>query len=117
VKLLTRHRRRKRAEPVDHTPEPAPPSPLDGAIPIGEVAWRKRVKVFGRVRSVRVRPWADVPTLECVLVDDTGGLTVVFLGRRSVAGIRPGTRMAVEGLAGAHHGNLAMLNPDYTLVG
>ena len=70
----------------------------------------------GRVRSVRVQPWADIPTLECTLVDDTGGLTVVFLGRRKIAGIHPGTRMTVEGVAGAHRDKLAILNPDYALL-
>lgn len=74
------------------------------------------MRVTGRVRSVRVQPWADVPTLECTLVDDTGGLTVVFLGRRKVAGIHPGTRMTVEGVTGAHHDKLAILNPEYALL-
>lgn len=83
---------------------------------IADVRWRAAVRVTGRVRSVRVQPWADVPTLECTLVDETGGITVVFLGRRKVAGIHPGTRMTVEGVAGAHHEKLAMLNPDYALL-
>lgn len=83
---------------------------------IGDVRWRKSVRVTGRVRSVRVQPWADVPTLECTLVDDTGGLTVVFLGRRKIAGIHPGTLMTVEGVTGAHHEKLAMLNPVYSLM-
>ncbi|HUR18627.1 MAG TPA: hypothetical protein VMZ51_06780 [Acidimicrobiales bacterium] len=65
---------------------------------------------------MRVQPWADVATLECTLVDDSGGITVVFLGRRQIAGIHPGTRMSVEGVAGAHRDKLAMLNPDYTLL-
>lgn len=65
---------------------------------------------------MRVQPWADLPTLECTLVDDTGGITVVFLGRREIAGIHPGTLLRVEGMAGSHHGKLAMLNADYTLL-
>ncbi len=65
---------------------------------------------------MRVQPWADVPTLECTLVDETGGITVVFLGRRKIAGIHPGARIRVEGVAGSHHEKLAMLNPDYTLL-
>ncbi|MBV8160339.1 MAG: DNA-binding protein, partial [Acidimicrobiia bacterium] len=43
--------------------------------------WRSRARVAGRVRSLRVQPWAGVPTLEGTLVDDTGGISVVFLGR------------------------------------
>jgi hypothetical protein len=57
-----------------------------------------------------------VATLEATLVDETGGITVVFLGRREVAGIHCGTRLAVEGMGGAHHGRLAILNPDYQLA-
>lgn len=93
------------------------PSPsVPDCSPIADVKWRQSVRVSGRVRSVRIRPWADVATLECTLVDDTGGITVVFLGRRKIAGIHPGTRMTVEGVAGAHHEKLAMLNPDYSLL-
>jgi RecG-like helicase len=87
-------------------------SPL---IPIGDVRFRARAHVRGRVRSVRVRPWADSPTLEVVLVDDTGGITVVFLARRRIGGVRPGSVMRVEGMVGAHQRRLAMLNPEYEL--
>jgi RecJ-like exonuclease len=75
------------------------------------------VRVEGQVRTLQVRPWADVPTLECGLVDDTGGVRVVFLGRRSIPGIDIGTRMRVEGRVGESRGRLAVLNPDYELMG
>lgn len=95
---------------------PDAPVPSVACSAIGDVRWRQSVRVSGRVRSVRVQPWADVPTLECTLVDDTGGLTVVFLGRRKIAGVHPGSLMIVEGVTGAHHEKLAMLNPMYSLV-
>jgi DNA/RNA endonuclease YhcR with UshA esterase domain len=62
-----------------------------------------------------VRPWAGVGTLECTIVDGTGAITVVFMGRRQVPGIHLGTRICVEGTAGQHDGRLAMLNPSYSL--
>ncbi len=83
---------------------------------IADVRWRTRVRVTGRVRSVRVQPRVGVPTLECTLVDATGGIGVVFLGRRKVAGIHPGTLLAVEGMAGSYHDRLAILNPDYEIL-
>jgi hypothetical protein len=83
--------------------------------PIGDVRYRERASVRGRVRSLRVRPWGDNPTLEVVLVDDTGGLTLVFLARRQLAGVQPGTIMKAEGMVGAHQRRLAMLNPVYEL--
>jgi len=108
--------RRRRHEPADDATVAAPPDPTNGTIPIAEVRWRERARVAGRVRSLRVRPWGDAPTLECVLVDDTGGLVVVFLGRRKVAGIRPGTRLVVEGTVGSHGGHPAIVNPEYDFL-
>jgi hypothetical protein len=91
------------------------PAPKEDAVPIGETHWRQRAKVSGRVRAVRVQPWSGVATLECTLRDSTGGLTLVFLGRREVAGIRPGVHMTAEGMIGEHNGRLAILNPVYEL--
>jgi RecG-like helicase len=91
------------------------PAPIDDVVPIATVTWRSRAKVQGRVRSLRIQPWAGVASLEATMVDDTGGITVVFLGRREIAGIHCGSRLVVEGMAGAHRGRLAMLNPEYQL--
>jgi len=83
---------------------------------IGDVTWRRRVRVKGRVRSLRVQPWSGINTLELVLVDDTGGISVVFLGRRHIPGITLGRSMVVEGMAGEHRGYLAIVNPAYELL-
>jgi hypothetical protein len=83
---------------------------------VAEVAWRRRARVTGRVRSVRIQPWAGVATTECTVVDDTGGLIVVFLGRRHVPGIRPGVRLVVEGTVGEHRRRPAIINPEYDFV-
>jgi RecG-like helicase len=97
--------------------ESAPPVPRDdGTIPIGSVRFRQRAQVRGKVRTVRVQPLAGTPTLECVLADETGQLSVVFLGRRHVAGISVGRSMMVEGVLGQHHGRLCFINPTYELV-
>jgi RecG-like helicase len=85
-------------------------------IPIADVRWRERARVKGRVRSLRVQPWAGTPTVECVVIDQTGGLIVVFLGRRWIAGIQPGTVLTVEGMIGEHNGRPAIINPDFELV-
>jgi hypothetical protein len=88
----------------------------EGVTPVAEVAYRQRARVAGKVRSLRVQPWAGVATLECVLVDHTGGITLVFLGRKHVAGLAPGVRMVAEGMVGDHGGRLAILNPDYRIL-
>jgi hypothetical protein len=51
-----------------------------------------------------------------VVLDTTGGLVVVFLGRRWIAGIQPGTVLTVEGMVGEHNGRPAIINPDFELV-
>ena len=111
LKLL----RRRPPAPVPAEEAAIESRPSD-AIPIAEVTWRSRVKVAGRVRSMRIQPWAGVATLECTVVDSTGGLAVVFLGRREVAGVHCGTELVVEGMVGEHGGRLAILNPDYEII-
>jgi len=82
---------------------------------IGDVRWRQRVRVTGRVEAVRVQPRAGSPVLECTLVDDTGGISLVFLGRRSIAGVDIGTSLTAEGMVIEHLGRLAIINPLYQL--
>jgi amino acid transporter len=88
----------------------------EGTVPIRDVQWRQRVRVAGRVKSVRVQPRAGTANLECVLADDTGRLTLVFQGRRRIPGIQPGARLVVEGMVGDWAHRQAILNPDYELV-
>ena len=88
----------------------------EGVVPIASVSYRQRTRVAGRVRSLRVQPWAGVATLECTLVDETGGIALVFLGRKHVAGLAPGVRLVAEGMVGDHGGRLAMLNPEYRVL-
>ena len=83
-----RSTRRRPTGPIPAGPTAGPPE--EPIIPIGEVRWRTHARIEGRIRSMRVQPWANVATLECVVVDDTGGLLLVFLGRRRVAGVELG---------------------------
>jgi amino acid transporter len=89
---------------------------IPGSTSIVDATWRKRVTIAGRVRSVRVAPLHDAPTLELILVDATGSISVVFLGRRRLAGVQVGTKMIVEGTVGIHKARLAILNPSYQLL-
>jgi hypothetical protein len=90
---------------------------IGGMTPISALQWRRPARIAGRVKTLRVQPWSGVSTLECVLVDNSGeSITLVFLGRRSIPGIRSGTLMAAESTVGKHHGMLAMINPLYELL-
>lgn len=86
-------------------------------VAMGDVRWRQRVRVRGQVRSTRVQPWGgDVPSLECTVVDETGGLTVVFLGRSKVGGVVLGAILEAEGMVAESRERLVMINPVYRLV-
>jgi amino acid transporter len=89
---------------------------IDGVTPISALQWRRHARIAGRVKTLRVQPLSGVPSLECVLVDNSGeSITLVFLGRRSIPGIQNGTVMTVEAAVGKHHGVLAMINPLYEI--
>ena len=83
---------------------------------IAAVVPRQRVRVAGRVKSVRVQPRAGTQNLECVLSDGSGGLLLVFQGRPKIAGIEPGARLVVEGMVGTWGRRPALLNPSFELV-
>jgi hypothetical protein len=82
-------------------------------VDIADVQWRQRVRVTGTVSALRVQPVSGTSTLECTLMDNTGGISVLFLGRRTIAGIEIGTKMTVEGMVVEHHRRLAIMNPVY----
>ena len=83
---------------------------------ISQIVPRERVHLAGRIKSIRVQPWGTSPSLQAVLADETASITVVFLGRRDIAGVRPGTVLALDGVAGTHHGLAAVLNPEFTIL-
>jgi amino acid transporter len=100
---------------------PPPADEAEGARPhapiaVREVRWRNRATLEGRIRSVYVGPVSGSPALEAELYDETGGITLVFLGRRSIPGIEPGAKIRVEGMVGETEGYLAMTNPSYRLL-
>ena len=50
------------------------------------------------------------------LYDGTGSLSLIWLGRRQIAGVEPGRRMRVEGLVTQSEGRPVLFNPRYELV-
>lgn len=96
--------------------EMRPVPKVAGTTPIGDVEWRQRVSVAGRVHSVRVPTRAATANLECTLSDGTGSILLVFQGRRQVPGIQQGAKLVAQGMVGDWMGRTAMLNPDYELL-
>jgi amino acid transporter len=92
------------------------PKTAEPAVRIADVRPRALVTIVGRVHAVRIRPRADVATMECVVRDPTGSTTLVFLGRKQIAGIEPGAVLRATGRAGENRGRIEIINPEYQLL-
>jgi hypothetical protein len=77
---------------------------------------RHPVKVGGEVRSIRIVPRAGAPALEVTVSDGRGSVVAVFLGRRKIAGLTPGRRIALEGVVARDGARSLITNPAYELL-
>ncbi len=69
----------------------------------------------GRIAYVEVSPRDAPARLTVRLVDSTGSVDLVFLGRRVVAGLEPGAIVFVEGRVAAGADVPVIFNPRYEL--
>jgi amino acid transporter len=95
-------------EPISHYAE--------NVTPIGNIEWRKRAQVQGRVTSIKTAPRGSAPTLEVEIWDESGGVSLHFLGRREIAGLEIGSQLRAEGMVGEEEGSMVILNPSYELL-
>ncbi|MGK5640949.1 OB-fold nucleic acid binding domain-containing protein [Streptomyces sp. URMC 126] len=86
-----------------------------GCTKIGDCGDRQIVKVTGTLRTVTLRPRAGVPALEAELFDGSAAVDVVWLGRRSIAGIEPGRKLIASGRISMSRGRRVLFNPRYEL--
>jgi amino acid transporter len=83
--------------------------------PISEVVDREVAEVAGTLRTVTLRPRGASLTMEADLYDGSGNITLVWLGRRDIPGIKPGRKIEVRGRVSRIRGELTIYNPDYEL--
>lgn len=87
-----------------------------GATPVAACVDRTPVTVFGTVRSLTIRPRAGTPALEAELFDGSDVVTLVWLGRRTIAGIDPGRQLRASGRITSGEGRRLIYNPRYELL-
>jgi hypothetical protein len=87
----------------------------EGATPIADTAAHDYVDVAGTLRTVTLRPRGTSLTMEADLWDGTGSVTLVWLGRRDIPGIRPGRRITVHGRVAQVKDERTIYNPSYQL--
>lgn len=86
-----------------------------GATPAGQCTRGQVVSVSGRLRTVAYTPRTNLPTLEADLYDGSDVVTLVFLGRRSIAGIEPGRQLTAKGRIAIRDDRKVIYNPYYEL--
>lgn len=83
---------------------------------ISELTDREFATVVGTIRSLIVRPSIGVKSLEAEIEDGTGFVVVIWLGRRSIAGVEPGSDIEVRGLMSRDSRGWRTFNPSYRLL-
>ena len=89
---------------------------IEGLQPIGKISWRNRAQVQGRVTSIKTAPNNSIPSVDVEIWDESGGVTLQFLGRREISGLDVGSILNAEGMVGENQGNLVILNPSYKII-
>ncbi|MEY2672985.1 MAG: hypothetical protein RL228_919 [Actinomycetota bacterium] len=87
-----------------------------GADAIADVKLGSVTTHTGKIRSLVFRPEVKVPALEAEIFDGTGFIVVIWLGRRTIAEIKPGVSISVSGRLVNVDGKLTMYNPKYTVL-
>lgn len=88
-------------------------SGISGAVRIRDATPRSKVKLAGVVRRITVRPLEGNQSLEALLYDGTGEITVVWMGRRSIPGLNLGSRLVVDGVVGEQRSERRVVNPVF----
>jgi hypothetical protein len=77
---------------------------------------REEATVSGTVRAVTLRPRVNVPALVVDLYDGSRTINLVWLGRRTIGGIEPGTYLRAHGRVTISRGIPTIFNPSYEIV-
>jgi hypothetical protein len=86
-----------------------------GGTPIIDLVDRSEASVCGAVRSVTLRPRVNVPALVVEIFDGSQTLNLIWLGRRRIGGIMPGTYLTAHGRVTFRHGIPTIFNPAYEI--
>jgi hypothetical protein len=86
-----------------------------GSVPASACRRGQLVSITGRLRTVVYTPRTNLPTLEAELFDGSDLVTLVWLGRRHIAGIEPGRSVTAKGRLAVREGRKVLYNPYYEL--
>ena len=87
-----------------------------GVSTIAEAKMRSRASLQGRIEVLTLNPCGTNRWLEAELRDGTGAVTLIWMGRRRIPGLRAGRRISVEGMITEADGRRVIYNPRYTVL-
>jgi RecG-like helicase len=87
-----------------------------GCTPMSDLRDREEATVSGTVRAVTLRPRVNVPALVVDLYDGSRTINLIWLGRRTIGGIQPGTYLRAHGRVTYTRGIPTIFNPSYEIV-
>lgn len=82
---------------------------------IASLSDRSVVVIHGVLRSVTLRPVDGVTALEAELYDGSDKVTLIWLGRRKIEGVRVGRQLTAHGRIGMRGMERVLYNPRYEL--
>lgn len=87
-----------------------------GAMRAADCQAGERVEILGVLRTVSLQPCDSLCALIAELYDGTGAVDLVWLGRRSIAGIEAGRTVRAAGRVAVREGHKTLYNPIYHLL-
>lgn len=96
-------------------PASPPPETAPAITVIADLRPQSQVSVQGMIRSAGTVTVGGGLAYHFTLVDGSGELDVLFLGRSRMAGLQPSTRIIAKGTVGSYDGKLALWNPRYAV--
>jgi hypothetical protein len=77
---------------------------------------RQEATMSGTVSAGTLRPRVNVPALVIDLYDGSRTINLIWLGRRTIGGIQPGTYLRAQGRETYTRGIPTIFNPSYEIV-
>ncbi len=91
-------------------------SVVEGGDDLTALAPRHSACVCGTVRTVTLPPRRSVPALVAEVWDGKGAVNLVWVGRRAIGGIEPGTFVRARGRVATFKGVPTIFNPAYEIL-
>lgn len=76
----------------------------------------EKVEILGKIRTVALQPCESLAALIAEIYDGTDSVDLIWLGRRTIAGIEAGRTIRATGRLAMRDGHKAMYNPTYQLM-